>query len=79
MTEYYHSTGQLPDIYYYQLNGKSSQDNYNNQKIKRGRYDKKKSFLENLIINMLRASLETTMKEVIDGIIPTKLQKLLLD
>lgn len=72
MTEYYHSTGQLPDIYYYQLNGKSSQDNYNNQKIKRGRYDKKKSFLENLIINMLRASLETTMKEVIDGIIPTK-------
>lgn len=72
MTEYYHSTGQLPDIYYYQLNGKSSQDNYNNQKIKRGRYDKKKSFLENLIINMLRASLETTMKEVIDGIVPTK-------
>ena len=72
MTEYYHSTGQLPDIYYYQLNGKSSQDNYNNQKIKRGRYDKKKSFLENLIINMLRASLETTMKDVLDGIIPTK-------
>ena len=72
MTEYYHSTGQLPDIYYYQLNGKSPQDNYNNQKIKRGRYDKKKNFLENLIINMLRASLETTMKDVLDGIIPTQ-------
>ena len=72
MTEYYHSTGQLPDIYYNQLNGKSAQENYNNQKIKRGRYDKKKNFLENLIINMLRASLETTMKDVLDGIIPTK-------
>ena len=72
MIEYYHSTGQLPDIYYTQLNGKSAQENYNNQKIKRGRYDKKKSFLENLIINMLRASLETTMKDVLDGIIPTK-------
>ena len=72
MIEYYHSTGQLPDIYYNQLNGKSAQENYNNQKIKRGRYDKKKSFLENLIINMLRASLETTMKDVLDGIIPTK-------
>lgn len=72
MTEYYYSTGQLPDRYYNQMNGKSAQENYNNQKIKRGRYDKKKSFLENLIINMLRASLEITMKEVLDGIIPTK-------
>ena len=72
MIEYYYSTGQLPDIYYNQLNGKSAQENYNNQKIKRARYDKKKNFLENLIINMLRASLETTMKDVLDGIIPTK-------
>ena len=68
--EYYHNSGMLPDMYYYQLNSKTADENYREQKSKKGSYNKNKSFLENLIINMLKAYLYQTLNEVLDGIIP---------
>lgn len=32
--EYYHDSGKIPDWIYYQINGKSAQENYNIQKRK---------------------------------------------
>ena len=33
--EYFYSIGKMPDRYYYQLNGKTAQENYRNQKAKK--------------------------------------------
>ena len=32
--EYYHDSGKIPDLIYYQINGMSAQENYNIQKRK---------------------------------------------
>lgn len=34
MIEYYHNNGLMPDWYYYQVNGKSAEENYEEQMIK---------------------------------------------
>lgn len=34
LVEFYHDMGWMPDRYYYQLNGKSAQENYADQKRK---------------------------------------------
>lgn len=69
MIESNYESGLLPERYYNQLNNKSPQENYRRRKAK---YDKRRSFLENLITNMLRASLEATLKELLEGFIITK-------
>ena len=35
LLEYYHTTGKCPDWAYYQLNGKTAQENYQEQKQRR--------------------------------------------
>ena len=73
MLEYYHDSGLMPDRYYYQQNGKSAQDNYRDQKSRRFRIGKKQfNFFEDFVLAMVRACLDTALKEVMDGLIPKK-------
>lgn len=73
MIEYYHDNGYLPDRYYYQLNGKSAQENYTDQKRSRFRLGKKQfSFFEDFLMAMVKSCLEVALKEVMDGLIPKK-------
>ena len=70
--EYNRSRGYLPDMYYYQLNNKSADENYREQKQKRFRLKYSKYSLEDFVMDLLRASLETTLNEVLDTILPNK-------
>lgn len=73
MIEYYHDNGYMPDRYYYQLNGKSAQENYNDWKNKRFRISKKEfSFMEDFVFAMVKSCLDVALKEVMDGLIPKK-------
>lgn len=73
MLNYYHDRGDIPDKYFYQLNGKSAQDNYMDQKRKRFRLGKKQfNFFEDFVMAMVKSCLEVALKEVMDGLIPTK-------
>ena len=73
MIEYYHDNGYMPDRYYYQLNKKSAQDNYREQKNRRFRLGKKSfSFFEDFVMAMVQSCLEVALKEVMDGLLPKK-------
>lgn len=72
MLDYYHSIGKIPDRYYYQLNNKSAEENYREQYNKRFRIYKGKSSLEDFVMGLLRATLETTLHELLDDFIQLK-------
>lgn len=69
---YYYESGYMPDRYYYQLNGKSAQENYRDMQNKRFNIKKKKSSLEDIVFNLMRACLDTALKEIMQEIIPPK-------
>lgn len=70
--EYNHDMGYLPDRYYYQMNGKSANENYREIANRRFRISKKKSSLEDIVFSLLQAMLETALKEAMKNILPKK-------
>ena len=72
MLDYYYQRGDIPDRYYNQLNGKTASENYRRLKLKSSRKKKEESFLEEFVMNMLRASLDVALKEIMQEIIPPK-------
>ena len=66
MIEYYRSRGWMPDRYYYQLNGKSAQDNY--AQILREREKNLLPLLENQIEKDLEPILEKVLSKLLDGL-----------
>lgn len=57
-----HNSGKMPDWAYYQLNGKSAQENYRQIQLKRQK--KNEGFMLNLIQNMLSATVKTALDEI---------------
>lgn len=60
----------MPDRYYNQLNGKTADENYREEKQKRLRLSKKKMTLETFVIGLMRACLEESLREIMKEIIP---------
>ena len=70
MLDYQHSIGNVPDKFYYQLYNKSADQNYREQKRKIYKSRLGDSFLEDFIMNMMKATLQTALEEIMDIIIP---------
>ena len=69
--EYYYNTGKMPDFVYYQINGKSQQQNYLEQRKKiLDRIDIRKSnkVLENQLEDCITANLEELLSKIIQNI-----------
>ena len=63
--------GKLPDIFWYQLNGKSAQENYNDQKNRKHKKEKEeKDFIQRFLEGMLKAQMEALIKAAMDDIFP---------
>ena len=65
--EYLRSRGKIPDKFYYQMNGKTAQENYNEQRriLLKG-YKAKKD--ESIFFLMLKEMLEGTLKDLLKGL-----------
>lgn len=70
LTDYYYDSGKLPERYYNQLNGKTADQNYREYKNKRFKLSRKKFSLEDFVMNLLRASLDVALNEIMDSILP---------
>ena len=70
MLEYYHNCGLMPDRYYYLQNGKTAEENYRDYKNKRFRISKQKMSLESFVLGILKSSLQATLNELLDDLIP---------
>lgn len=70
LLEYYHNEGQIPDKYYYQLNGKSQDENYRDIKRKRFSLKKKKFTLEDFILSMIQPMAEVAIMSAVNRILP---------
>ena len=69
--EYYYNTGKMPDFVYYQINGKSQQQNYLEQRKKiLDRIDIRKSnkVLENQLEDCISINLEELLSNIIQNI-----------
>ena len=66
MIEWYRSRRQMPDWIYYQINGKSAQENY--AQILRERDKNLLPLLENQIENELQPILENVMSKLLYGL-----------
>ena len=66
MIEWYRSRGQMPDWIYYQINGKSAQENY--AQILREREKNLLPLLENQIEKELEPILEKVISKLLDGL-----------
>ena len=74
MIEYYHDNGLMPDWWYYQINGKSAEDNYNEQMakiraklLKQYKESKEESRLEKEIEAKLEVTLEKALNDILKG------------
>ena len=69
--EYYHNIGKMPDWVYYQINGKSPQQNYVEQRKKildRIDINKSTKVLENQLEDCITANLEELLSKIIQNI-----------
>lgn len=62
LIEYYHDSGKMPDRYYYQLNGKTAEENYIDYKRKQ---QKKRAFDDAEVETALSALLEDTIQKLL--------------
>ena len=63
-----YKAGKIPDIYYYQLNGKTAQENYFSQKEKIYQDIKKKNddnFIIALVEKLLQSAVDEALKEIL--------------
>ena len=71
LLEYYHNTGKCPDWAYYQLNGKTTQENYNAIVARRHEYIQEKlnqERLEALVEKEVAERLEDTVADALEDI-----------
>ena len=54
--------GTLPDKFWYQLNGKSAQENY--RRLKMSRHKKNESFIMSFIQGMLHETMKAALNEI---------------
>lgn len=57
-----HESGKMPDWVYYQLNGKTAQENY--RKIQLKRQKQNETFILSLVKSMLSATVKTALDEI---------------
>lgn len=57
-----HESGKMPDWVYYQLNGKTAQENY--RKIQLKRQKQNETFILSVVKNMLSATVKTALDEI---------------
>lgn len=66
MVEFYHNNKKMPDWIYYQLNGKSAEDNYIEQSKKyKEQILKQENAFEREIENMLGVTLEKALEDIL--------------
>ena len=66
LLEYYHNTGKCPDWAYYQLNGKTAQENYNAIVARRHAYFQE--LLKALVEKEVAERLEDTVADALEDI-----------
>lgn len=65
MIEYYHNSGKMPDWVYYQVNGKTAQENYIEIKNK-NREKYRKQYIENFINSNNKENIEKELEKEIE-------------
>lgn len=68
MIEYYHNTGQMPDWVYYQVNGKSFEENYN-EICKKRHKELETYFNAKHIEKQIEKELEKTIDKALDDVL----------
>lgn len=64
--EYLHKRGLLPDRYYYQINGHSAQENYNNQREKiKGQFSAPQIEIDK---EELQKQIESTIQDILENL-----------
>lgn len=61
-TDYLYESGQMPERYYNQLNGKTAQENY--KRLKMSRHKKNDNFILSFIESMLSATMKAALNEI---------------
>lgn len=69
--EYYHNSGLMPDWIYYQVNGKTAEENYRDISMKRN-----KEYRDLIIDRELEDSISKRLEETIDNCLDNIISKL---
>ena len=69
--EYYHNSGLMPDWIYYQVNGKTAEENYRDISMKRN-----KEYRDLIVDRELEESISKRLEETIDNCLDNIISKL---